>query len=78
MQKKLENSGVACLPGVEFGRPETGLTLRLAYVDFKGARALAGSEQIPPDESIGDDFIDIYCYKTKKGVEFLCDWIKSL
>ncbi len=37
----LEDAGIACLPGSVFGRPAGEHTLRLAYVDFDGAAALA-------------------------------------
>ena len=44
MQKLLEDTGVALLPGSVFGRPEDELTARFAYVDFDGAKALAAVE----------------------------------
>ncbi|MEX0772592.1 MAG: aminotransferase class I/II-fold pyridoxal phosphate-dependent enzyme, partial [Balneolales bacterium] len=36
----LEDTGVAMLPGVVFGRPKAELTARIAYVDFDGDLAL--------------------------------------
>ena len=36
----LNETGVAALPGSEFGRPGSELTARLAYVDFDGRSAL--------------------------------------
>lgn len=36
----LEETGVATLPGIAFGRPQSELSLRLAFVDFDGGRAL--------------------------------------
>ncbi len=39
----LEDTGVAILPGVNFGRPEDELTARIAYVDFDGAGAQAAA-----------------------------------
>lgn len=77
-QKALEEIGVAFLPGKEFGRPDSELTSRLAYVDFDGARALAGSEQVPLDKSLDLDFLETYCYRTKKAFDILCDWIGSM
>jgi aspartate aminotransferase len=77
-RRALDETGVAFLPGKSFGRPEEELTARLAYVDFDGARALAASEQIPLDQEIGDDFIEVYCNNTKKGIDLLCDWVESL
>lgn len=40
----LRATGVALLPGSEFGRPHGDLTARLAYVDFDGEAALAACE----------------------------------
>jgi aspartate aminotransferase len=77
-RRALEDIGVAFLPGKEFGRPDTELTARIAYVDFDGARALAGSEQIALDEEIGFDFIETYCYNTKTAIDKLCDWIDAM
>jgi aspartate aminotransferase len=42
----LAETGVAVLPGSEFGRPHDELTARIAYVDFDGARALAALESM--------------------------------
>ena len=36
----LEDTGVALLPGIAFGRPENELTCRLSYVDFDGKNAI--------------------------------------
>ncbi len=40
-ERLLADTGVAILPGGEFGRPAGELTARLAYVDFDGEAALA-------------------------------------
>ncbi|MEC9071332.1 MAG: pyridoxal phosphate-dependent aminotransferase, partial [Myxococcota bacterium] len=40
VERALEETGVAFLPGSCFGRPEGELTARLAFVDFDGGRAL--------------------------------------
>lgn len=77
-RRLLDEAGVATLPGKDFGRPEQELTIRLAYVDFDGAKALAASEQILLAEEIGYEFIETYCYNTKKGIDILCDWVASL
>jgi aspartate aminotransferase len=77
-RRALEETGVAFLPGSAFGRPESELNVRIAYVDFDGARALAASEQVPMDQEISREFIEVYCHNTKKGIELLCDWIDAL
>lgn len=51
-QRLLEETGVAILPGSDFGRPFGDLTARLAYVDFDGAAALAAYDpKVPIDEA---------------------------
>ena len=74
----LEETGVAVLPGSDFGRPESELTARIAFVDFDGARALAASEQVPLTEELDADFLSTHCPQTMGGVSALCDWIVGL
>jgi aspartate aminotransferase len=73
----LEETGVATLPGDCFGRPATELTARLAYVDFDGARALAAAEQVPGDQSLGDDFLQRNCEKMVTAMDRLRNWLKA-
>ena len=70
----LEDTGVAVLPGSAFGRPAGELSVRIACVDFDGARALdAASGQA----GIGEDFIREYCRPTVEGIDRLCEWLGS-
>ncbi len=74
-ERLLEETGVAVLPGTVFGRPSEELTLRLAFVDFDGARALAAAEKLgdaEPDEA----FLRQYCINVVTAVERLCDWVR--
>ena len=48
-EKLLQETGVAALPGEAFGRRPEELAMRVAYVDFDGAKALTASETIPLD-----------------------------
>ncbi|MFQ5700542.1 MAG: pyridoxal phosphate-dependent aminotransferase [Acidobacteriota bacterium] len=73
----LEDTGVAFLPGSTFGRPAEELTARLAYVDFDGARALAGAEVLPRDEPLGENFLRTYCGCVLHAIEAICDWIED-
>jgi len=73
----LEETGVATLPGDCFGRPATELTLRLAYVDFDGARTLAAAEQLPGDQELGKDFLQRNCEKIVTAMDKLCLWLKA-
>jgi aspartate aminotransferase len=50
-ERLLEETGVAILPGSDFGRAPGDLTARLAYVDFDGGAALAAHTGQPIDEA---------------------------
>ncbi len=74
----LEETGAALLPGNVFGRPDDEYTARLAYVDFDGARALAATETISPEDPISNEFINTYCSHMLEGTQKIADWLKSL
>ncbi len=67
----LEDTGVACLPGTCFGRPPEELTLRLSYVNFDGAAALAALSEGRPVDS---EFLESFCSQTLKAIELMCRW----
>jgi aspartate aminotransferase len=71
----LGDTGVALLPGSDFGRPATELTARLSYVDFDGARALAAAEQIPRDTKLGEGFLRSWCGRTLEAVDRIAEWL---
>jgi aspartate aminotransferase len=71
-RRLLEETGVATLPGADFGRPPSELTLRLAYVDFDGAAALAAAERRPGE--LGDDFAREHCGRVVQAIERIADW----
>jgi aspartate aminotransferase len=71
----LEETGVATLPGSNFGRPPSELTLRLAYVDFDGAAALAAAESEPGE--LGEAFARERCGKVVEAIERICTWAKA-
>jgi aspartate aminotransferase len=70
----LEEAGVAVLPGSDFGRDPDELTLRLALVDFDGAKAMVAAEGMPADEPIGADFLDAHCRKVVDAVQRIATW----
>lgn len=70
-EKLLEDTGVATLPGAAFGRPAAELTLRLSYVNFNGAAALAAVESGAADDG---DFLRRYCPETLEAVHRMADW----
>lgn len=76
-RRLLEDVGVAALPGSVFGRPPEELTLRIAYVDFDGARALAAVENLPKDKPLDDTFLSTYCGDVLRATELLCDWVRD-
>lgn len=73
----LDEVGVALLPGTDFGRPETELTARLAYVNFDGAAALTGSMSHPLSRPLDDDFVQVHCFRTTQAIDRICDWLSD-
>lgn len=76
-RRLLNEAGVAVLPGSDFGRSREELTLRLAYVDFDGAKALASLEAKPLDYAIDEHFLQVHCHSVLSGVERLCAWLRG-
>jgi aspartate aminotransferase len=74
-ERLLEDTGVAILPGSDFGRPPHELTARIAYVDFDGAQALAAAAGVPAEEELSEKFLREYCGDTMEAVDRLCNWI---
>ena len=73
-QRLLADTGVAVLPGGEFGRPREELTVRIAFVDFDGSGALA---RYPQDNTVNRAFVGEHCSKTIEAVRRIVDWICS-
>lgn len=73
--KLLEDTGVAVLPGYVFGRPLEELTVRFAYVDFDGAKALTASETIPLEQPLPSDFSDHWCGNVIKAATLVSEWV---
>jgi aspartate aminotransferase len=73
----LDDTGVATLPGSNFGRPDDELTVRMAYVDFDGEKALKAVSEIPADQTPDDEFLAENCPKVMKAVSRICDWVKA-
>jgi aspartate aminotransferase len=69
----LRETGVAILPGSDFGRPDGELSARLAFVDFDGATALGAVS----GQALNEDFLRQYCAPTVTAVERLAHWIDS-
>lgn len=73
----LNDTGVAILPGTDFGRSATELTARLAYVDFDGEKALKASEQVPADQPLDEAFLRTHCSSCFEAVEKIRDWLAA-
>jgi len=71
----LEETGVALLPGEEFNRPKGELSLRMAYVAFDGAAALAACENLPANAPLDTAFLERTCGPTLEGVRRIRDWL---
>lgn len=76
-ERLLEETGVATLPGVEFGLPPSVLALRIAYVDFDGGHALTAAASVPASQELDEDFLKLHCATVMEGVEKICDWLHA-
>lgn len=73
----LEETGIAMLPGSDFGRQPEELTARIAYVDFNGTRALESAYQYG-DKPLGEDFVLKNCGRLIKAFDKLGNWLTDL
>ena len=73
----LEDTGVAILPGSNFGRPDGELTARIAYVNFNGARALAMAKLAPADKPLDEEFLRNCCRGVLRAIDLICDWFNE-
>ena len=74
----LEETGIAILPGCEFGRDPSELTARIAFVDFDGGAALKAANQEYLDKDINKAFIHTYAPDLVKALKRLSGWLSSL
>lgn len=73
----LNDTGVAVLPGGDFGRPEEELAARIAYVNFNGKQALDAAIDVPLEDPLDDAYLAENCAETMEAVRRLCDWIRA-
>jgi aspartate aminotransferase len=74
-ERLLEDTGVAILPGAEFGRPPEEMSARLAYVDFDGGAALEAMATLPREAPVEDALVRKYSPRVTTAVEALCNWL---
>lgn len=70
----LNQTGIALLPGMDFGCPASMLVARLAYVNFDGTSAIEGAV----DKEVNTSFILKHCWETIEGTQQLAKWLARL
>jgi aspartate aminotransferase len=74
-RRLLEDTGVAFLPGSDFGRSPEELTARLAYVDFNGREALEAVGSIPKYQPLDENFIKTHFGKVIEAIDRINEWM---
>ncbi len=73
--KILNDTGVALLPGSDFGFNPNKMLARLSFTDFDGQKFM---DQIDDNEIIDDEKINKLAPKIVQGVDKLKKWSESL
>ncbi len=71
-ERMLEDTGVAVLPGTDFGRSAAELSIRLAYVDFDGEHALRAAAR---DAVLDEEWMRTHCPRVVTGIERISSWV---
>lgn len=74
----LEETGVAMLPGADFGRQPEELTVRIAYVDFDGKTALDEAGKINNGKPLNGQFVKDYSPRLVEAFDKMCNWLERL
>jgi aspartate aminotransferase len=75
----LEETGVAMLPGSDFGRPLEEYSARIAYVDFDGTRALQAADQLLSEgNGSHEKFVKEHCPMIVEAIDRLGNWLLKL
>ena len=70
----LADTGVAILPGSDFGRPCGDWTARLAYVDFEGELALAERAR-EPGAALDETWLRRMTPRVTTAIDRMCEWL---
>lgn len=76
-ERILDDTGVAMLPGSWFGRVEDELTLRLALVDFDGARALEEIKRVPSGGKVSEAWLAEVCTDVVEAIRRVVAWLEN-
>ena len=71
----LSDTGVALLPGSDFGFDQNRMLVRLSFTDFDGKKFM---DQIQDDQNIENDLILKLAPKIVEGVDKLKKWSESI
>jgi aspartate aminotransferase len=74
----LEETGVAMLPGADFGRSEKEYTVRIAYVDFDGEKALAAVPEKRANNHMEDSWVSTHAPRLTTAFDRLGEWLAGL
>lgn len=74
----LEETGVAMLPGADFGRQPEELTARIAYVDFDGKASLEAASKIENGKLLNGQFVNEVSPKLVEAFDKMCHWLSGL
>jgi aspartate aminotransferase len=76
-ERLLAETGVALLPGADFGRPAMEFTCRLAYVDFDGSRCLVTAQAVPSQQELGEEFLREHCGDVLVALDLIGEWLQK-
>ncbi len=74
----LDETGIAMLPGHEFGRVPAELTARMAYVDFDGEAALKAASETYRSRELDEPFIHTYAPRLVEAMRRMSGWFTGL
>jgi aspartate aminotransferase len=74
----LDETGVAMLPGHDFGRDPAELTARMAFVDFDGELAMNAAAREYKDKEIDESFLRVYAPRLVEAFNLLTSWFTGL
>ena len=74
-QNILDDTGVALLPGSEFGFPQNKMLARLSFTDFDGEKFLNNTSGC---KEINQDILSKFAQNVLEGVSKLKNWAEKI